>query len=581
MGTRVMAPTTRPSRCAYTPASPTARCARPRRSSALAALVTLWAAGCGQTTKPPGGEPDTAASEAEKDRAVALLSRLSLDLAGHRPTLADLRAVEADPRALDAIVDGYLTSPDFGMVYAERQAGVWLTPLNEADFDQAAYPMEDELAVLRAFGEEPLRILAEIADHDLPYTDLVMADWTMANDFLARHYPTDYPEGAEGWRRVQWTDGRPAAGVLATNGFYWRYDSTQANANRGRANAVSRILTCRDYLDSVIEGDRDLNLLDEEAVNNALRTDAACVTCHASLDPVAAYFWGFYNHFSFSPAEQSSYHAEREPLWQVYSGVAPGWYGAPGDGLRDLGYQIASDPRFIDCAVERAVEQLLDRPAHLADTEALVIHREAFIQGGLTLRALVGSVIEDPAYAAGLPGSADQLPRDLDPARTPGLRQMRSTQLGRTLEDLTGFRLVEGGLDVLHTDLYGLRSLSGGLGPAWDAEQVVEPTTTGVLVQRRLAEAAAAVAVAADLRSDTPRLLPPAAASMQADAPALGSALVDLHLRLHGKRHTPSDPEIESLVALYAEVMSLTEDTSVAWTAVLTAMLRDPDFLMY
>ncbi|MBL8618237.1 MAG: hypothetical protein JNM72_21670 [Deltaproteobacteria bacterium] len=549
------------------------------RSLALAALVACGAERAGG--KADDGADPAPQAEAERDRAVRLLSRASLDLRGHRPTLADLRAVEADPTAVDALVQGYLDAPGFGWAYAERHAGVWLTPLNEADFDQAAYPMEDELAVLRAFGEEPLRVLAEVAENDLPYTDLVLADWTVADDFLARHYPTDYPDGATGWRRVRWTDGRPAAGVLSTNGLYWRYDSTQANANRGRANAVSRILTCRDYLDSVIEGDRDLNLLDQAAVNDALRNDAACVTCHASLDPVAAYFWGFYNHFSFSPAEQSTYHAEREPLWEVYGGVAPGWYGQPGDGLRDLGLQIASDPRFIECAVERAMEQLLDRPAHLADTEALVVHREAFIDGGLRLRALVASVLRDPAYAAGLPGSADSLPAGLDPARAPGLRQLRAAQLARTLEELTGYRLVEELLDVVATDLYGMRSLSGGLGPSWDTEQIVEPTTTGVLVQRRLAEAAAGAVVTADLDSATPRLLPAGAASLRAGDPAMAAALVDLHLRLYGRRVAADDPEIDDLVSLFDEVEALTGSSQTAWTALLTAMLRDPDLLLY
>ena len=47
---------------------------------------------------------------------------------------------------------------------------------------------------------------------------------------------------------ARYQDGRPAAGVLATNGLWWRYRSTASNANRKRANQASRILLCQDYL---------------------------------------------------------------------------------------------------------------------------------------------------------------------------------------------------------------------------------------------------------------------------------------------------------------------------------------------
>jgi hypothetical protein len=110
---------------------------------------------------------------------------------------------------------------------------------------------------------------------------------------------------------------------------------------------------------------------------------------------------------------------------------------------------------------------------------------------------------------------------------------------------------------------------------------VVEPTTTGVLVQRRLAEAAAGAVVSADLGADAPRLLPAGAARLRADDPALAAALVDLHLRLYGRRVSADDPEVDDLVVLFDEVFGLTGSAEVAWTALLTAMLRDPDLLLY
>lgn len=552
--------------------------ARPRAPGAALrwAPVALAFFACGGQKEPQSADPEAAAGEleAQRDEAVALLSRLSLDLRGVRPSLAELQQVADDPAALDILTVQLLQSPELGWRTAEMMSGVFLTPLTEADYGQATYPVDNELALLQSMGEEPLRLLAAVVDEDLPYTELVTADWTMMNEHLAVIYPSDYPAGQTGWRRARYTDGRPAVGVLATNGFYWRYDSTQANANRGRANAVSRIFTCRDYLDQVIEGNRELNLLDEAAVADALRTDAACVSCHAAIDPLAAYFWGFYNHFNFSPAEQAHYHAERELDWQTYTGVGPSYFGEPGGTLADLGRHLAADPAFVECAVQRTFEQLVARPITLADTEALTAHREVFLAEGLRLRPLLASVIADPAYAA-RPGEPE------DP-RASGPRLLSAAQLRSSLAEATGYTFEAEGLDVIAADLYGLRTLAGGLTPARDTARVVSPSSTGVLAQLRLAEAAADHVVNADLADlSRARLLPPEGLGLGADDPAFAAHLVGLHLRLHGQRVAADGPEVAALSALYADILDLTGEPRVAWTGLLTAMLRDPAFFIY
>ena len=106
------------------------------------------------------------------------------------------------------------------------------------------------------------------------------------------------------------------------NTSWWRYTSTASNANRKRANAISRIFLCNDYLSRPIEFDRDLDLTDEDAVTDALQNDPACVNCHVSLDPLAGYLWGFWWFIDDNPADMSSYHPERELLRDDYSGVA-------------------------------------------------------------------------------------------------------------------------------------------------------------------------------------------------------------------------------------------------------------------
>ncbi len=528
----------------------------------MAALIALLLLSCG---------PDPVQTkELSPTEALRYLTRASLDLRGVRPSLAELRAVQADPGSAQSRALAYLAQPGFGERYAGWMAGVWLTPVSEIDHDVATYPVDDPLPMLVSLGMEPLKVLARVVEEDLPYTEVVTADWTVIDEHLATSFPTDYPAEGVGWQVVHYTDGRPKAGVLSTNGFWWRYDTTLANANRGRANAITRVFTCHDYLATPIEGNRELNLLDEEAIADALRTDPACVACHVDLDPIAAYLWGFYNHFAFSPSEQARYHAERELLWEQYSGVSPGWFGEPGSSLSDLGVQLASDPRFVECAVERTMEQLLSRPAGQEDTAALTRHREAFIAGELSVRNLVASVIADPSY------------------REAETRLLTPHQLARSVEDLTGYRFHTDGLDAFKADLYGLRSLAGGLGPSWDGEATVEPTATSLLVQERLAQAAGAWLAANDLADPAgARLLQRVDGSERPEThPAEMEAQVrDLYLRILSRELAPGDPlaelELARALDLWGAIHAATGSEVDAWGGLVAALLRDPDLVLY
>ena len=121
----------------------------------------------------------------------------------------------------------------------------------------------------------------------------------MSNAALAQWSPDyDWTDSTGGWQKVQYTDDRPAAGILVNNGLWWRYNSTLTNAQRGRANIISKMLLCNDFLERRINVDRELNLLDEEGVFEALTNSPTCVSCHVDLDPLAANFWGTVSSFS-------------------------------------------------------------------------------------------------------------------------------------------------------------------------------------------------------------------------------------------------------------------------------------------
>ena len=115
------------------------------------------------------------------------------------------------------------------------------TRVDEFDIVAFDYGLLEEYD-LSGQGEEPL-LLARIIATDRPWTDAVLADWTMATPLLGEIWPIDFCSGESGWQPARYTDGRPSAGVLSTNGCR-RYTTTDPNMNCGRAAAISRLLLC-------------------------------------------------------------------------------------------------------------------------------------------------------------------------------------------------------------------------------------------------------------------------------------------------------------------------------------------------
>lgn len=502
---------------------------------------------------------------------VALLSRISIDLRGVRPSVDEVTAVQNDPSVLPALVDGMLEDPRFGAQVRALYANVLLTRQDAWTVDTSDYALDSSLQPQLAadVGEETLWIFSHVATQDLPYTEVVRGDWTMATPLMAQMWPLEREEG-EGFQPARYTDARPAAGILSTNSFWWRYMSNASNANRGRANAVSKTLLCTDYLSKPIEFERDVNLLDADAVNEALANNDGCVACHYSLDPLASYLWGFFFIDYTSAPDISTFHPERERLWTTYTEVAPAYYGEPGGSLGDLGQMLAADPRLVTCGVDHVYSGLLHRDIALQDTATLTELREVFLAEELRLKPLFRAVVDTPAYQAA-------------PNAEIGPRLMGTDQLASAIEDITGFRFVDDGYDMMRTDSRGLRTLAGGVDGNFVTEPATEPTTTMVLVQERLAQAAAQYAVQREVTSEAPELFLYVnfSETPQTQPDAMVAQIQHLHLRIFGKRIAPDGPEVEANLALWQALFELEGSGEDAWAGLLSVLLRDPDFLLY
>lgn len=542
-------------------------------------------AGCGTPSAPSkqavervdSGVVDEVAATVEPLDAPRLARRLSLDLRGVLPTDAELAQVEEDPAALNTLRDAWLEDPRFEDRMVALYAARWRTEVDAflAFSWEFGLSEVDDYAFLRSVGQEAPRLAARIAAEDRPYTEVVTADWTMANDLLAGIFPVDADTLADGatsdWRPARYTDGRPAAGVLSTNGLWWRYISPLFNYNRRRTAAILDLLVCEDILVRPVALD-SASALEVEDSQSAVLEDRACLTCHATVEPVAATLFGFLPVDTYSAVALTRYHPEREPSGAEVLGVTPAWYGTPVTGLAGLGRAIAADSRFVDCAVETITEGLLHRPTDAADGQLLADARDVFVDNDLRIKAAIRTITSSAAYQAGTPLTEGG-------QRHTTRRLMVSHQLRTVLADVADFHWERGGADELDSDITGYRIMGGGIdGDAVSAE-LATPGLGYTELTRRVGQAAARHIVDHDLPSDSPWLLGLVTSETTPADDEFIQQLDALAWRLHAVH--PSDDALQAWSDLWSAALDLTGDPAEAWAVVLSTMLRDPAFLTY
>jgi hypothetical protein len=411
---------------------------------------------------------------------------------------------------------------------------------------------------------------------DLPYTDIVTVDWTMANELLGQVFPIDRPDGEAGWVPSTYTDGRPPAGVLVTNGLWWRYISPLGNFQRARSNAILELLVCQEIMVRPVTFTTTLSLGNENA-NDLVREDDSCLSCHATLEPLAATLFGFHNQDDQSALEMASYHPERESLGPDKLQVEPAWFGTPIDGLEDLGVAIALDGRFVDCGVKTMTEVLLRRRVEHRDEALLREVREAFVNGDLRMSQAIVAITDSDTYRAGAL-TDDASDDDLAVERT--RRILVASQLRSLVLDLSGFAWIAHDTDQLDSDVNGYRVLAGGVDGVAATGPQQEPGLTWTLVTRRLAQAVGRQIASDDLSPDaTPQVLIGVTVEMVPGEEVFDAALAALHWRLLAVR--PTDADLADLSALWQDVHDVNGAPQDAWASVVSVLLRDPEFLAY
>ncbi|MEC8423164.1 MAG: DUF1592 domain-containing protein, partial [Myxococcota bacterium] len=507
----------------------------------------------------------------------AQLIRASVDLRGVHPSETELQAIASNPELYEGFVDRYLADPRF----LDRAVELWnqrLLTSTGGTYGQS-YPNASGRDISAAMSGETLQLVRHIVEQDLPYGEIVLADYTMANPLLAGMWELDRSGDEGGWAPAQYTDGREHAGILTMSSVWLRYPSAGGNANRHRANAVSKMLLCDDYLSRPIVLNRaavDQLTVDPET---AISTNATCQSCHSTLDPLSAHFFGWFE-YDDEMSDPTLYKPENEKAWMEYAGRSPAYYGVPTASIREMAELIAEDPRFIDCAVQTAWEGLNQRSLADGDWSDFQAHRDAFLESGRSIRSVVRSVVLSPAYRA---KAADD--PELD-ARLATVRTVSPSQLHTVIEDITGYSWEFGGRPGLESHGMGLPVLLGGIDGDTVTNRSYEPGVGTVFIQERLAQSAGWHVARHDLDPDREAdalmlRYVTAEDTPTANERAFETQIRALYLQATGYPLADQAAEVHNLITLWRQLHSVEGSSEAAWAGVISAVLRDPLVLTY
>jgi len=245
----------------------------------------------------PGASARQAQRDAYRLTDLELASRLSFFLWNSIPDERLLDAAErgqlSRPAALEQQVRRMLADPRATRALVDNFAAQWLNlrRLREVVVDPNIYDDFDD-SLLQAFEEETRLFLTSTLAEDRSVLDLLRANYTFANERLARHYGIPGIYGSR-FRRVTLPDLDQRGGLLGNGSIL---------ATTSYPNRTSPVLRGKWLLDNMLgtpppPPPPGVNTTLDEPKGGALpptirerlaqhRTNAVCSTCHSAIDPL-------------------------------------------------------------------------------------------------------------------------------------------------------------------------------------------------------------------------------------------------------------------------------------------------------
>ena len=414
----------------------------------------------------------------------------------------------------------------------------------------------------------------------------------------------------------------PHAGLLSTFQYLTRYPTTETNRNRLRARMYYQHFLGVDVLELAAR------VSDAAAVTAKYKVPtmeaAECVVCHRTLDPVAGMFQDYWKF-----ADQGVY-GKRKGGWFTDM-FGPGFEGEdlPAEerwrALQWLGEKTAKDPRFAVAMTEHAYFILTGRkvllppkdfedPLYAARLRAYLEQRRTteaiasrFASTGFNLKDVFKDWIESSFYRTdGLASAAGEPCRQQELDDIGLVRMLSPEQVERKIEAVFGARW--GRLNDQMAMLYG------GIDSKEVTDRATDPSGAMGAIQRTLSNDVACRFVGRDFGKPAaerrlfpgiePYVLP--GESAEGDQ-AIRRTIVHLHGLILGRADDISSSEVDRTFHLFAGIVKddgeqkgletkenyscrtsrdkadpVPDDpkyTIRAWRAVVTYLLRQPEFL--
>jgi cytochrome c553 len=537
---------------------------------------------------------------------VATLRKASLALVGRLPTIEEEQQVrDGGFEALDLVLDDMMNDEVFydriveiyndhfltDRYYPDTRATDLLGGLTTGDdADTPIYPNmfwyenlpEEEMLQAEEFANEglarqSLELIVHVVRNELPFTEILTADYTMVNAFSAKSYGVEanFETGAYDEFVPAKIPGIPHAGVLTNTIFMNRFPTTATNVNRHRARMVYEMFLATDVLRL---GERPLVDATGGLPDNPTRNAAVCVSCHSLIDPMAGTMQNWNDLGVYDPPE----------VWNPEM-VPPGF----GDAVMPvseepraeqwLAQQLVADPRFAIAPVHilftgLSGQEPLREPSDVNDEHYLAKIRafdvqskvfqgiaDTFVEDGYNLKSVVKEIIKSPYYrAANATGLTPEREAELGEVGTG--RLLTPEQLHRKVEAITGqpWRQQDGNDFLLSENEYLI--FYGGINSDDVTQRISEPNGIMANVATRMANEMACWTVAADFtREPSARMMFPFVEvgfepldlngfEVAGASSAIRANIQYLHQRLLGEFVDLNDPEIDRTYDLYVEV---------------------------
>lgn len=425
----------------------------------------------------------------------------------------------------------------------------------------------------RSVAQEPLELVAYLTKNELPFTEIVTADYMMVNPFSARVYGIDDVEFDDqndpNEFRPGRIEGQPHAGVLTSAMWLNRFPTTETNRNRHRARMVFEFFLATDVM-RLAERPVDPTAIVDF---NPTLYNPDCAVCHANIDPVAGAFQNWDDDGEFNPREEGWYPDMRPPGFGEDAIPSSEWSSS----LPWLAQTIIENELF-DLAIVHTLYQGITGEAPLTpptdeNAEALLAYEAqrdeleavaaAFRASGHNIKVAVKEIVKSKTFRAKNVVDEEKTPEAY--ATTGTARFLTPELLNRKIQATTGVRW---GRDnqapyLLNENEYLI--FYGGINSNTVTQRITEPNGLMTSIAKRMANEVACAATARDftrpmeerlLFTQVERTFEPEDANgfeVTGAAEAIRNTIVDLHERLLGERLNVDDPEIERTFNLFVE----------------------------